>query len=272
MQKFSTSPKALFNGFWVNRHLIKSLTQREIQGRYKGSFVGVFWSLLIPIFMLIVYTFVFSVVFKARWSSGNESTTEYALLLFAGLMVFNLLSDCLSKAPTLILNNVNFVKKVLFPLEILPWVNFFTSLFHFCISLLVWLMAYMLLIGPPNWTIFWTPAVALPLSLFIMGLSWTLSALGVFVRDATQFIGVTLTILMFVSPIFYPITALPENFRFYLKINPLSPIIEMMRDTLYFAKFPDFTTWVTLMVGSFMIAWGGFAFFQKTRKGFSDVL
>lgn len=231
-----------------------------------------FWSLLTPIFMLTVYTFVFSVVFKARWSSGTESTTEYALLLFAGLMVFNLFSDCLSKAPTLILNNVNFVKKVLFPLEVLPWINFFTSLFHFCISLAVWLVAYQLLIAAPHLSILWMPAIALPLALFIMGLSWTLSALGVYVRDITQFIGVTLTVLMFVSPIFYPMTALPENFRFFLQINPLSPIIEMMRDALYFGNPPKISTWLTLMACSFLIAWGGFALFQKTRKGFSDVL
>ena len=262
----------MLHGFWVHRQLIKSLTQREIQGRYKGSFIGIFWSLLIPIFMLTVYTFVFSVVFKARWTSGTESTTEYALLLFAGLMVFNLLSDCLSKAPTLILNNVNFVKKVIFPLEILPWINFLTALFHFCIGLSVWLIAYALLIATPHWTVFWAPAVAMPLALFIMGLSWALSALGVYVRDISQFIGITLTVMMFVSPIFYPLTALPEKYRFFLQINPLSPIIEMMRDALYFGHPPTITTWVILMAGSFLIAWGGFAMFQKTRKGFSDVL
>ncbi len=262
----------MLHGLWVHRQLIKSLTRREIQGRYKGSFVGIFWSLLIPICMLTVYTFVFSVVFKARWTSGTESTTEYALLLFAGLMVFNLLSDCLSKAPALILNNANFVKKVIFPLEILPWINFLTALFHFCIGLSVWLIAYALLIATPRWTVFWAPVVAMPLALFIMGLSWALSALGVFVRDINQFIGIALTVMMFVSPIFYPMTALPENYRIFLQINPLSPIIEMMRDALYFGHPPKITTWVILMSGSFLISWAGFAMFQKTRKGFSDVL
>ena len=272
MQNFSVSPKEMVACVWRNRGLVKALVQREVVGRYRGSFIGIVWSFLNPMLMLAVYTFVFSVVFKARWNAGSESKTEFALVLFAGLIVFNLFAECMNRAPGLILSNLNYVKKVVFPLEILPAVALGSALFHACISVGVWLLAYMVFFGVPHLTVLLLPLVALPLLLLSIGLSWMLASLGVYLRDVSQFIGLLVTALMFMSPIFFPASSLPENYRYLLLLNPLTPVIEQARDILYWGKLPDTTVWLACLLGSSLVAWFGFAWFQKTRKGFADVL
>ena len=275
MQNFSTSPKEMVASLWRNRGLIKTMTQREVIGRYRGSVMGILWSFLNPVFLLLVYTFVFSVVLKARWSGGgggSDSKIEFALILFAGLIVFNLFAECINRAPGLILANVNYVKKVVFPLEILPWVALGSALFHALISLVVWLIAYLILFGVPHLTVLLLPLVILPFLLFVIGLTWTLASLGVYLRDVSQFIGPVTTAMMFLSPIFYPISVLPEAYRQLLLLNPLTPAIEQAREVLYWGKVPDMTILSVYLVGSALIAWLGFAWFQKTRKGFADVL
>jgi lipopolysaccharide transport system permease protein len=272
MQNFSTSPKEMIASLWRNRSLAKALIQREVVGRYRGSFMGILWSFFNPVFMLVIYTFVFSVVFKARWNAGSDSKTEFALVLFAGLIVFNLFAECFNRAPGLILANVNYVKKVVFPLEILPWVALGSAMFHALISLGVWLIAYLILFGVPHITVLLLPLVILPLLLFIMGLTWGLASLGVYLRDVSQFIGVFTTVLMFLSPIFYPASALPEEYRHLLLLNPLTPAIEQARDVLFWGKVPDMTMLFVSLLLAALVAWLGFAWFQKTRKGFADVL
>lgn len=272
MQNFSISPKDMAASLWRNRSLAKALVQREVVGRYRGSIMGILWSFFNPVFMLAVYTFVFSVVFKARWSGGSESKTEFALILFAGLIVFNLFAECFNRAPSLILSNVNYVKKVVFPLEILPWVALGSALFHALISLGVWLIAYLFLFSVPHITVLLLPLVILPLLLLIMGLTWALASLGVYLRDVSQFIGVLTTVLMFLSPIFYPASALPEQYRHLLLLNPLTPAIEQARDVLFWGKVPNMTILLVYLLGAALVAWLGFAWFQKTRKGFADVL
>ncbi len=226
MQVHSAGPTAMLVNLWRYRQLIWASAKREVLGRYRGSALGLLWSFFNPVFMLVVYTFVFSVVFKARWSSGSDSKAEFALVLFAGLMVFNLFSECINRAPGLILSNVNYVKKVVFPLEILPFVTLLSALFHMGVSLVVWLLAYVILIGPPHLTVLYLPLILLPLALLIMGLSWALASLGVYLRDVSQLIGVVTMSLMFLSPIFYPVTALPQTYRYLLYLNPLTTVIE----------------------------------------------
>lgn len=272
MQNFSTSPKEMFASFWRNRSLISVLTKREVIGRYRGSFMGILWSFFNPVLMLLVYTFFFSVIFKSRWTGGSDSKTEFALILFAGLMVFNLFAECITRAPALILANVNYVKKVVFPLEILPWISLGSALFHSAISLFVWIIAYIILFGAPHLTILLVPLIALPLVLLIMGLTWALASIGVFLRDVSQFIGILTTILMFLSPIFYPVTALPEKYRPLLFANPLTPAIEQIRNVMYWGSTPDFFVLSIYLLGALCFAWLGFAWFQVTRKGFADVL
>lgn len=255
-----------------NHSLIASLVRREVVGRYKGSALGLLWSFFNPVLMLAVYTFVFSVVFKARWVGGSDSKTEFALVLFAGLIAFNLFSECINRAPNLILSNVNYVKKVIFPLEILPVVALGSATFHFLVSLGVWLIFYIIFFGIPPLSIVYFPMVLLPLVIFTLGLSWFLASLGVYLRDVAQIIGVTTTILMYISPIFYPVAALPEAFQSFMQFNPLTVVIEQMRDVMMWGKNPDWEVWIFSMFVAMSIAWLGFAWFEKTRKGFADVL
>jgi lipopolysaccharide transport system permease protein len=272
MRDFSASPREMMASLWRNRNLIKVSVKREVLGRYRGSVMGILWSFFNPLFMLAVYTVVFSVVFKARWATGSDSKTEFALVLFAGLMMFSIFAECINRAPGLILSNVNYVKKVVYPLEILPAVTLLSAMFHMIISLGVWLMAHALFFGAPHITALFLPFVIVPFVMFIMGFSWMLASLGVYLRDVSQIIGVITSVLMFMSPIFYPVSSLPENFRHLLYLNPLTPVIEMSRDVLYWGKMPNFQLLGIYWLATALIAWLGFAWFQKTRKGFADVL
>ena len=268
----SISLFTLYQSLKTNRNLIYSLVKREVVGRYRGSVMGLLWSFFNPVLMLAVYTFVFSMVFKARWVGGSESKTEFALVLFAGLMVFNLFSECVNRAPSLILGNVNYVKKVVFPLEILPVVALGSAAFHLLVSLIVWLIFYLVFFGVPQATILLLPLVLLPFVLMTLGLSWLLASLGVYLRDVSQIIGLVTTVLMFLSPIFYPIVALPEQYRPFMQISPLTFVVEQARDVMIWGNTMDWRLWAFYLLLSSLIAWLGFAWFQKTRKGFADVL
>lgn len=263
---------AAVRSLYIHRNLIATLVRRDMAARYRGSIFGILWALFNPLLMLVVYTFVFSVIFKARWGAGNDSKTEFALLLFLGLIVFNIFAECISRAPSTIISNSNYVKKVIFPLEILPWVNLFVALINALIALSVWFGAFILLFGLPALSFLLLPLVILPLILFIMGLSWGLASLGVYVRDVSQFVGIVVTVTMFLSPIFYPISALPDKFQSIVLLNPLATVIEQMRQILFWGQPADFTYYWLELLGSTVVAWLGFAWFQKTRKGFADVL
>ena len=247
------------------------MTKREVVGRYKGSAMGLAWSFFNPVFMLVVYTFVFSVIFKSRWG-GGESRTLFAVVLFAGMIVLGLFSEVLNRAPSLILSNVNYVKKVVFPIEILPVIAMGAALFHSLISLGVLLVAFVLFNGYLHWTVIFTPLVLLPLVLVTLGISWMLAAIGVFLRDVGQTIGMVTTVLMFLSPVFYPVTAVPERFRPFIMANPLTFIIEQAREVLIWGHCPNWIGLVIYTIVATVVAWAGYALFQKTRKGFADVL
>ncbi|MFZ6744284.1 ABC transporter permease [Undibacterium sp. JH2W] len=268
----SITPYSLLLSLKQHRRLILSLIQREVLVRYQGSLLGLLWSFFNPVLMLAVYTFVFSVVFKARWAGGSDSKTEFALVLFAGLMVFGLFSECVNRAPSLVVSNVNYVKKVIFPLEILPVVAMGAACFHLLISLVVWLIFYSIFFGVPPATIFYLPAILLPLVFLSLGLSWLLASLGVFIRDIHQVVGVAISVLTFLSPVFYPIVALPEDFRAVVQVSPLTQVIEQSRDAMIWGKHLDWQNWLIYFLMSGLVAWLGFAWFQKTRKGFADVL
>lgn len=272
MQNFSASPKELVVSLWRNRELIKTIAKREVLGRYRGSAFGLLWSFMNPLIMLTVYTFVFSEIFKTRGGAGNESKVEFALVLFIGLIIFNVFSECINQAPSLILSNSNYVKKVLFPIEILPVVGVLSALFHAAISLLVWLLTYWVYYGVPHASIIFLPLILLPFAMLVFGVSLFLASLGVYVRDVGQVIAPLSSMIMFLSPIFYPSTALPESYRNILNLNPLTPVIEQARSVLFFGQSPDLIMLIYYWIGSFAITCLGFAFFQKTRKGFADVL
>lgn len=268
-----TSLPALMRSLWHNRQLIAQMTQREVVGRYKGSVMGLTWSFFNPVFMLAVYTFVFSVVFKSRWGvDGDESKTQFAVVLFVGLIVQGLFAEVLNRAPGLILSNVNYVKKVVFPLEILPVIAMGAALFHSLISLGVLLSAFALFNGYLHWTVVLTPFILLPLLMLTIGLAWMLASLGVFLRDVGQTIGIITMVMMFLAPVFYPVTAVPEEFRSWIMANPLTFIIEQAREVLIWGRLPNWVGLGIYMLIAMVVAWAGYAWFQKTRKGFADVL
>ncbi len=268
------SISSLVYSLWCNRQLIAQMTRREVAGRYKGSVLGLAWSFFNPVLMLTVYTFVFSEVFKARWggSGADESKTQFAVVLFVGLIVQGLFAEVLNRAPSLILFNVNYVKKVVFPIEILPVISMGTALFHCLVSLVVLLVACVIFNGCLPWTVVFIPLVLLPLIVLSLGFSWMLASLGVFLRDVGQTIGIITTVLMFLSPVFYPVTAVPERFRPVIMANPLTFIIEQARAVLIWGNSPDWMGLGIYSLVAFFIVWIGYVWFQKTRKGFADVL
>lgn len=250
------------------------LCRREVAGQYKGSALGILWSLLTPLFMLAIYTLVFGSVLKVRWpgTSENASMGEFAVILFAGLIVFQLFAEVINRAPTLILANQNYVTKVVFPLQILPVVALGSALFHTAVSLVVLLVFEYIIFGRIPLTALWLPIVLAPYCVAILGLAWFLASFGTFVRDVGQFLGTLVTALMFLSPILYPLTALPECLQPWLALNPIVLAVEQSRDVLIFGKMPEFTALGIYALAAIVTAALGYMWFHKTRKGFADVL
>lgn len=268
-----TSIINMFSSAWRYKGLIKQMTYREIIGRYKGSVMGLAWSFFNPLLMLTVYTFVFSVVFKAKWDSDLDGGKgEFAVILFAGMIVFNIFAECFARSPTLMMANANYVKKIVFPLEILPWIVLGNVIFHAAISLVVLLIVEYFVLGYIPWTVFMLPIILGPFIIGLAGLSWFLAALGVYLRDLNQIVGVLTTVLMFTSPLFFPLSALPESMQPWLMLNPLAYFIEEARAVIIFSQYPSWSNLFIAYVVSFLIASIGFSWFQKTRKGFADVL
>lgn len=272
-QLFTINPLTVFLSLWRNRELVWQLTKRDVVGRYRGSFFGLLWSFFNPILMLAVYTFVFGVVFKSRWGESGGSMAEFAIALFAGLTVYTIFSECINKAPHVILSNPNYVKKVVFPLEVLPWVNLGATLFHAAVSFAVLFVFYFAVHLTINWTFIFLPVVLLPLLVFTIGVSWFLASFGVYVRDVGQAVTILTMVLMFLSPIFYPLANIPESVRpFVIYLNPLTFIIEQTRDILIWGKMPNWSSLAIFYAGSVVVAWLGFVWFQITRRGFADVI
>lgn len=268
----SAGPLSLVASLWKNRSLISQMTKREVIGRYRGSVMGLTWSFFNPILMLAVYTFVFSEIFKARWAGVETGKGGFAVLLFVGMIVHGLFAECANRAPSLVMTNSNYVKKVVFPLEILPVITLGSALFHSCISLLVLLAAQFMIMGQIYWTALLFPLILVPLILATLGASWFLASLGVYLRDVGHVITVFTTVLLFLSPVLYPTAALPDAYKPWLKLNPLTYIIEESRSVLLFGNLPHWGSLGVAVIAGAVMAYIGFWFFQKTRKGFADVI
>lgn len=267
------TPAALLANLWTHRGLIISLTKREISGRYKGSALGIFWSLLTPLLMLGVFTVVFGDIFQARWGNNeNTGRLDFATALFTGLLIYNFFAECLSKAPQIVLNQPNYVKKVVFPLEILAVVTINAALFHLLVAYVILLALALLSAWSLGVTALLAPFVFLPFLLLVLGLCWLLAALGVYLRDVAQITSPVLTALMFLSPVFFPMSAVPDNLLWLLNLNPLTFIVEQMRTVLLHGQTPYWQGLGIYLLIGMATAWIGLAFFQKTRKGFADVL
>jgi lipopolysaccharide transport system permease protein len=266
-------PTTLLRTLWAHRDLIRQLTWRNILVRYRGSILGVLWSFLLPLLMLAVYTFVFGVVFKSRWPNPKAASTGgFALTLYCGLVVYALFSETLNAAPQLIVGNPNYVKRVVFPLEILPLCSLGAALFQAFIGVIALLICEVIFTGGLSATLYWFPIVLLPLLTFTLGLAWFLASLGVYIRDAGQVIGIVLQVLMFLSPIFYSIEQVPPGFQTAMRANPLTVIVESARSTLLWGKSPDWAWLAVTGAASLVVMQLGYVWFMKTRRGFADVL
>ncbi len=267
------NPVRIVAHLWKYRDLIRQLTWREVVGRYKGSFIGLGWSFLQPLIMLGVYTFVFSVIFKARWGvEAGEGKAAFALALFMGLITFSVFSEVVNSAPSLVLGNVNYVKKVVLPLEILPLVRLCSALINAVFSLGVLFLGILIINHFIHWTALLLPLIWLPLMLFTLGCGYFLASLGVFVRDMGAVIGVVTTMLFFLTPIFYPVSAVPEQFRFFYRINPLALFVEDARRVVLWGLSPDWSWFFCGMALSGAVMIAGFVWFMKSKKAFADVI
>lgn len=256
-----------------HRHLIFQLTRREVIGRYRGSVMGLLWSLINPVLLLTLYTFFFSVVMKARWGTGDmPGKGEFAILLFVGMIVHGLFAETMVRAPTLVTANVNYVKKIVFPLEVLPVVAMGTSVFHAAVSLLVLVAGQLVVHGFVPWTGLLVPLILAPMVVLALGVAWGLAAWGVYFRDIAHPIGFLSTVLLFASPVFYPISSLPPSVQPWAMLNPLSLPIEQTRAVLIEGRLPPAGPLLIYSVVAIGVAWAGYAWFQATRKGFANVL
>jgi lipopolysaccharide transport system permease protein len=255
-----------------HRHLLWQLARRELAARYRGSLLGFLWSFLIPVLMLTVYTFVFSVAFQARWPGATTSRMEFALILFSGLIVFTLFTEPLNRSPTLIVSQPNYVKKIVFPLEILPCVTMATALFNAAVGFGILILASVVVHGSLPWTAALVPLVLLPLVPLCLGLSWLLAALGVFLRDISPLVTVLTQVLMFMTPIFYPLAAIPQPYRRIVGLNPLALAVEQVRGLVFYGRGPDWGALAGGLAVGLAASWLGLAFFQRTRSAFANVL
>jgi len=266
------NPLAFLVSGWTHRRLIGRLAWRKIESRYRGSVLGLLWTLLHPMLMLAVYTFVFSVIFRAKWSAESSSQVEFAIFLFSGLIVYAIFSECVNEAPRLMPDNEIYVKQLIFPTEILAWVSLVSALFNFAVSLVLLVAFYPIVLGPPPVTIFFLPLVVGPLLPLTLGTTWFLASIGVFVKDTSQVVLIFTTALLFLSPIFYSPTMIPEAFQPFYYVNPIAGILEMSKDSLFYDVGPDWAALARSTALAWLVAWAGYSWFMKTKRSFADVL
>ena len=263
----------MFSSITEHRDLLLQMLKRQIQQRYRGSHIGFLWAFIHPVLMLLVYMYVFGIVMRVRWGVEGHDNLEFGVILFSGLLLHSLLAEVFTSSVGLITGNSQFVKKVVFPLQILSIVTVGNALFHAIIGTGILFVILLLTGGQAYWTILLAPVVMLPFVIFLLGMSWLLAALGVYFRDLSQIMGVLITVMLFLAPIVYPFSSVPDRLKpFVLWLNPLTIIVEQLRAVLLFGQFPD---WYLLSIYSvFAVAMFvfGYWFFNKTRDGFADVI
>jgi lipopolysaccharide transport system permease protein len=267
------NPLHMARSLWAQRDLTWQFVVREVVGRYRGSALGLLWSLVNPLVLLVVYTFIFGIVFKGQWPHRtSDSLAGYSLILFCGISAYSIFAEVVGRAPLLVVGVPNYVKKVVFPLEILPVSTLGSALFHGGVSLGLVVLGNLLLTGRLAWTLLLLPLVALPLIFLALGVGWLLASLGVFVRDIGYTVALVIQVLFFSTPIFYPFESIPAPFSTVIRLNPLASIVENFRRVILWGELPSWTG-LALWTGlTFVMMVLGYAFFMKTKKAFADVL
>lgn len=255
-----------------NRSLVVQLARREVVGRYRGATFGMLWSLISPILMLMIYTLAFGYILKSRWPGSSGSTEDFVLILFCGLILHSFFAECLTTAPRLIIANANYVKKVVFPLDALVWSMVFSAVFHLTMNVVVLLILKWFLHDTVPWTVLLLPLVLLPLVILAAGVSLLASAIGVYIRDIGQFVGVLATAMLFLSSAIVPVEAIPGEYKWVFLSNPLTPVIDQAREVVIWGRVPDWGPLglqMLLYLGLLVLA---SLVFNKMRRGFADVL
>lgn len=265
-------PLYILGSFIEHRFVIGQLAKRAILGRYRGTVLGLLWSLVTPLLLLGVYTFVFGTILEIRWVTQSGGNAEFAAILFSGMLVHGILAECLTQASTLIVANPQYVKKVVFPLEALPWVTVISAFFQGVISTGILLVYLLISQGSIPWTAVLFPIPLFVLSFVCIAVGWLIAATAVYLKDIAQMMGLLSTVLFFMAPILYPKSVLPVEFQHLLYLNPLTYIIEEFRAVVLWGELPDWNGLGLYLLGAILIAWLSMAWFQKTRKGFADVL
>ena len=266
------APWRIVGNFSQHRNLIIQFTRREIEKRYRGTFLGLFWSFLTPLIMLGVYTLVFGFIFGGSFGHPGETKTQFALGLFSGLLVWEFISGSISGSPGLIVSSPNYVTKVIFPLEILPLCSVGAAFFHMLIGFLPLLIFVLIVEGGVPLSALQIIPIMIPVIFYCLGLSWIFSALGVFLRDIGSLIPPALTITMFMSGIFFPLSSIPQSFRWIIELNPAAILISMARNALVFGLSLDPASLVLQIGISFAMAILGYALFMKCKPAFADVI
>lgn len=262
---------AMFPVSGWRRTLVVDLATRDILGRYRGASLGIIWSVLTPFLMLGVYTLAFGEILRSRWP-GADDTLEFSIILFAGLIIHGFFAECLMRAPALVVGNANYVKRIVFPLEVLPWPMVLSALFHLGMNFLVFVIGSLLVRGEVPWTIVLLPVVLIPLVLIALGVGWFVAALGVFFRDIGQIVTPLSTAMLFLSSAIVPVDALPAKYQSVFRLNPLTPIIDQSRAVALDGKLPDLISLAIMTVLALIWCRLAYGYFQKTRRGFADVL
>lgn len=263
----------MFKALIQYRYLIFSMVQQEIKLKYKGSLLGALWLLFSPLLLLSVYTVCFSYIFKARWGlDESELKNTYPLILFVGLIIHTFFSEILHKSPNLILSYSYLIKKSVFPIEILAWVAIGFSLFQAMLSTCILILINLLFYQNFSWLIVIFPIILIPFGLFLTAVCWFLSSIGVYVRDLGQFSSIIITIFLFLSPVFFPLSFIPEPYRILALFNPLTIIIEESRKVLLWNTVPDFEKIFMYLIISILFMKISHSFMTKMKKGFRDVI
>lgn len=252
------------------------LFKRDVFARYRGSIMGLAWTFLTPLLMLAVYTFMFGKIFQMRWSATDVESSNgmlgFALTLFIGLITHSYATEVLTRSPTIVVTHVNLVKRVVFPLHILPLMSVASALFQYFVSLLVFIFFQLVSTGTVSPGILWLPLIIAPFTVMLVGFAWLLAGVTVYFRDIAQLMGLAATVLLFMSPVFYPVSRLPPKLWPIFQLNPLTFIIEQSRNVVFSGELPDFLGLSVYMIIALVMAWLGLLAFQNMRKGFADVL
>lgn len=266
-----TTPYDIVRPLISHRYLLAQLVKREVYGKYKRSRYGLFWILGQPLLLLLGYTLVFGVFLNTRFG-GAGTSTEFALVLFSGLIFYNFFGEVMQRSVQLIQTNAPFVKKVVFPLQLLHWSVVIASMVHAAFSFAVWIIFSLIIHGSVPIAVLWIPAIFIPFALFTLGCAWLLSGYAVFHPDAEHLVPVSLLLLMFLSPLFYQISSVPERFRSAMEFNPLTWVLEEARSVMIIGDHPNFAHMLIGTSIAIAVAWIGLASFMANREGFADAV